>query len=46
MKGRKLTPTNLRLLHGNPGKRRLPKGAIPSGEFGMTPSSRTRIKVN
>lgn len=26
MKGRKPTPTNLRLLHGNPGKRAVPKG--------------------
>lgn len=25
MKGRKPTPTNLRILHGNPGKRALPK---------------------
>lgn len=25
MKGRKPTPTNIRMLHGNPGKRALPK---------------------
>ena len=39
MRGRKPTPTHLKLLHGNPGKRRLNQGEpVPGKKFPTCPS--------